>query len=60
MKLVDNTRLLFEVESLMNASPATISRCGMLFIGNNVLKWQGVIDRWVTNLRIDKLGVPIQ
>lgn len=55
MKLVENTRLLFEVESLVHTSPSTISRCGMIFVGKDILKWQSIIDRWLILCRIQIL-----
>lgn len=32
IKLTPNMRLLFEVDELSQASPATISRCGMVYM----------------------------
>ena len=30
--MTDNVKLMFEVETLVNASPATVSRCGMVYL----------------------------
>ena len=30
--MIDNCKLVFEVEDLRNASPATVSRCDIVFI----------------------------
>jgi len=35
IKLRPQLRMLFEVENLEAASPATVSRCGMVYIGPN-------------------------
>ena len=32
--------MLFEVENLQHASPATVSRCGMVFLESKNLGWQ--------------------
>jgi len=39
IKLLNNFRILFEVDNLENASPATISRCGIVFINMSILSW---------------------
>jgi dynein heavy chain 1 len=35
--LPENVRLLFEVESLKYATPATVSRCGMIWLGRSIV-----------------------
>ncbi|KAJ1563094.1 Dynein heavy chain 5, axonemal [Cladochytrium tenue] len=39
-------KLTFEVHSLRNASPATVSRCGMIYIGITALTWDIVLQSW--------------
>jgi dynein heavy chain, axonemal len=39
-------KLIFEVHSLRNASPATVSRCGMIYIGITALTWDIVLQSW--------------
>ncbi|KAJ3166591.1 Dynein heavy chain 5, axonemal [Geranomyces variabilis] len=39
-------KLTFEVHSLRNASPATVSRCGMIYIGVTALSWDIVLQSW--------------
>ncbi|KAG5460154.1 MAG: hypothetical protein BJ554DRAFT_7832, partial [Olpidium bornovanus] len=39
-------KLVFEVHSLRNASPATVSRCGMIYIGVTALTWDIILQAW--------------
>ena len=40
-------RLLFEVENLNNASPATVSRAGIVFIARECLGWKPLLKSWI-------------
>ncbi|KAG1670781.1 hypothetical protein FOA52_014009, partial [Chlamydomonas sp. UWO 241] len=40
-------RMLFEVEDLSVASPATVSRCGMVYIALEELGWRPYVQTWV-------------
>ena len=42
----DNTKMVFEVENLNNASPATVSRCGIIFVSPTDLFWRPLIRTW--------------
>jgi len=42
--------LLFEVEDLSVASPATVSRAGMVYVDISDLGWQPFIDSWLQRI----------
>ena len=42
----ENCKMVFEVENLNNASPATVSRTGIIFISPSNLGWRPLIDTW--------------
>ncbi|KAH7827202.1 dynein haevy chain 9, inner dynein arm 5 [Monocercomonoides exilis] len=46
IKLTSTISLLFEVENLDVASPATVSRCGMIYIDPLGLPWIALVRSW--------------
>jgi dynein heavy chain len=42
----DNCKMTFEVENLDNASPATVSRCGIIYVSPPDLGWEPLFDTW--------------
>ncbi|XP_075260085.1 dynein axonemal heavy chain 6-like isoform X4 [Convolutriloba macropyga] len=50
IKLTPYIHMLFEVQDLAVASPATVSRCGMVYIDPNELKWEPYVRTWVAGL----------
>jgi dynein heavy chain len=47
--LSPNVRLLFEVENLAVASPATVSRAGMIYMDIEELGWKPFVDMWIAS-----------
>ena len=45
--MTDTTKMVFEVENLNNASPATVSRCGIIFVSHTYLSWKPLIETWI-------------
>lgn len=45
--MTDNTKIMFEVENLSNASPATVSRAGIIFVSDIDLDWPPVVQSWL-------------
>ena len=52
--LTDAMRMVFEIASLDNASPATVSRAGILYINESDVGWRPVMESWVQH-RADEM-----
>lgn len=52
----DQVSLLFEVEDLSVASPATVSRSGMVYSDYVDLGWQPYVDSWL-NSKKEKVSI---
>ncbi|CAD8148668.1 unnamed protein product [Paramecium octaurelia] len=50
IKLTEQMRIIFEVEDLAEASPATVSRCGMVYLEPQEIGWQSLIQVWKSHL----------
>lgn len=53
-------RMLFEVEDLSVASPATVSRCGMVFVPAENLKWTSLVQKWLKSDQMKHIGASIK
>ena len=42
-------RMVFEINSLKNATPATVSRAGILYINETDIGWRPFVETWVHN-----------
>ncbi len=47
IKLRKQLGMLFEVQDLAVASPATVSRCGMVYMTPSDLGWKPYVESWV-------------
>lgn len=50
----ENCKLVFEVENLNNASPATVSRCGIVFVSAIDLGFKPVYQGWLLKRKKDQ------
>ncbi|KAK9295362.1 hypothetical protein QLX08_010308 [Tetragonisca angustula] len=50
IKFTPYMRMLFEVMDLVQASPATVSRCGMVYVDPTELKWMPYVKSWLNTL----------
>jgi len=51
IKLPATFTMMFEVQDLAVASPATVSRCGMVFMETIYLGWQPILDTWMVGFK---------
>lgn len=45
--MTSNVKIMFEVETLVNASPATVSRAGIIYVSETDLDWSPVVEAWI-------------
>ena len=44
-------KVMFEPENLNNASPATVSRAGIIYVSDTELGWEPVVESWLAQRR---------
>ncbi|KAL9650835.1 hypothetical protein ABK040_001885 [Willaertia magna] len=52
--LTPSMRMLFEIDHLRNATPATVSRAGILFLNETDVGWQPFKESWIETRNIEK------
>ncbi len=55
ISLPSQVGLIFEVEDLAVASPATVSRAGMVFVNLNDLGWRPFVKSWVAKKKDEQV-----
>jgi len=55
IKLPNTLTMMFEVQDLKVASPATVSRCGMVYLEPEHLGWEPLVDSWAYEME-SRLG----
>lgn len=50
IKLTDWIHMVFEVQDLAQASPATVSRCGMVYIDPSEMGWMPIVKSWMEKI----------
>lgn len=58
--LTDAMRMVFEIHTLRNATPATVSRAGILYINDTDIGYQPYVDSWLSTrtAEIEKSSLP--
>ncbi|KAK0159284.1 hypothetical protein PV328_010180 [Microctonus aethiopoides] len=57
IKLLPTQTMIFEVADLKVASPATVSRCGMVYLETQVLGVESLIDCWINSISKEMSGL---
>jgi dynein heavy chain 2, cytosolic len=56
IQFANNINFIFECHSLEYASPATISRCGMIFLSDESLDIERMMQHWLVSQPADSQG----
>lgn len=51
LELLPNVRVVFEVRDIGHGTPATVSRCGMVWFADNIILVDDVLQRFLARLR---------
>lgn len=56
IKLTAWVHMVFEVQDLAQASPATVSRCGMVYVDPTELGWKALVTSWSQTISSFQIG----
>lgn len=54
IQLGPHVKMVFEVDNLDEASPATVSRCGMIYFDPSQLPWNSLVESWADQYKDDE------
>eukprot|EP01051_Picozoa_sp_SAG22_P003708 SAG22_NODE_184_length_15968_cov_39.081858_2_plen_433_part_00 len=57
LALLDNIRIVFEVQDLKYATPATVSRCGMVWFSDNTVSPDMIVEWYLSGMRNTPLRI---
>ncbi|CAG9860518.1 unnamed protein product [Phyllotreta striolata] len=60
IKLTEWVHMVFEVEDLCQASPATVSRCGMVYVDPGEIGWLPFVKSWISKVNDSLLSAEMK